>query len=140
MISHARIVQARMKSGETFNIILAVKLVRHEGQILFHGFMKKLEARGANVGFLIFQDSAAHLSIDVNGYIQSCSNTVEAVFGYKPEELLNQKVNILIPPPYNERHDEYMKKYAESGYSNIRGKHRNLTAVHKVHKGNVKCC
>ena len=43
MIGHARNVQGQHKDGSVFPILLAVKQVRHDNLVLFHGFMKRLE-------------------------------------------------------------------------------------------------
>lgn len=55
MVGHARNVQGLHKDGSTFNLLLAVKLVRYNDAILFHGFMKKLEVGVVfNVSFEMF--------------------------------------------------------------------------------------
>jgi transcriptional regulator of aromatic amino acid metabolism len=37
------------------------------------------------------------LSLDTNGYIQECDNTVEKLFGYRQHELLWQHISCLFP-------------------------------------------
>lgn len=39
----------------------------------------------------------------------------ERTFGYSREELLGQNVKILMPPPFADEHDAYLRAYAKTG-------------------------
>ena len=53
----------------------------------------------------------AMVVIDVRGIIQSFSAAAERLFGYTAAEAIGQNVEILMPPPYQEQHDDYLKRY-----------------------------
>jgi len=60
-------------------------------------------------------DSAAEgiISIDPQGMILSVNRAAERLFGYREEELIGRKVNILVPRAYREAHDQCVRKLAE---------------------------
>jgi len=60
---------------------------------------------------IIDKASDAILSIDKNGYILDVNQSAEDMFGYSKSELLHQKVNILIPSPHRELHDQYLENF-----------------------------
>ncbi len=51
------------------------------------------------------------VSIDETGHITLFNRAAEDIFGYGAEELIGQKVNLLMPPPYSEEHDRYIEAY-----------------------------
>jgi PAS domain S-box-containing protein len=55
----------------------------------------------------------AVIEIDASGRIVFANSKVEEVFGYQPSELLNQKVEILIPPDLRRGHAERREAFAE---------------------------
>jgi tRNA A-37 threonylcarbamoyl transferase component Bud32/PAS domain-containing protein len=56
---------------------------------------------------------------------------VEEIFGYKPNEVIGNNVNMLMPNPHAERHDSYIKNYIAGGEAKVIGKVRNVAAKHK---------
>lgn len=80
-----------------------------------------------------FLDSASDpiICIDTFGTIQSINSAVEKQFGYLPNELLGENVNILMPEPYHSKHDNYLQTYGRTGQKNIIGAVRELTARKK---------
>ncbi len=59
--------------------------------------------------------------IDTAGTVQLMNPAVEAMFGYKPEEVLGQNVKMLMPPPWREEHDGYLSRYLETSEARIIG-------------------
>jgi len=72
------------------------------------------------------------ITINTSGIIEFANGAVERVFGYKPAELLNANVNILMPEPWHSRHDGYIKKYLADGDSKLIG--FGQSEFHAVHK------
>ncbi len=71
------------------------------------------------------------ITIDIRGIVQSASDTVETVFGWKPHELIGQNVKILVPEPYRSEHDGYLAKYQHTKETHILGNSRDVTAVRR---------
>jgi len=69
--------------------------------------------------------------IDKDGIIQEINNAVIKMFGYEKSELLNKNVNILIPNPHHENHDEYIKNHDKDMHSKIINQDRELYGLHK---------
>jgi len=61
------------------------------------------------------------ITIHTNGIIQSFNLAAEKIFGYKAEEILGKNVKLLMPEPYSEKYDDYLKKYLLTGEKGILG-------------------
>jgi len=73
----------------------------------------------------------AVVTIDGYGIIRFASNSVEAVFGYAPDELVGKSVNLLMPEPYRSEHDGYLDRYRRTGETWILNTTREFEAVRK---------
>jgi len=68
---------------------------------------------------------------DENGLIRSFSATAVRMFGYRPEEVVGTNVKFLMPLPYREQHDGYIRRYRETGERRIIGSGRVAVAQRK---------
>jgi two-component system CheB/CheR fusion protein len=73
----------------------------------------------------------AIITIDHHGIIQSVNAATEQMFGYTTAEMIGQSVNMLMPSPYREAHDEYIARYVETGEKHIIGISREVEAQRK---------
>lgn len=73
----------------------------------------------------------AILTIDERGSIESLNPAAERLFGYPAAELLGQNVNMLMPPPYREQHDSYLRNYLATGEKKIIGITREVVGRRK---------
>jgi PAS domain S-box-containing protein len=62
------------------------------------------------------------ISIRGNGVIVNIDQAACRLFGYKTvDEVMRQKINMLLPPPYKEQHDSYLTNYLNTGNRKIVG-------------------
>ncbi|MBI3686930.1 MAG: PAS domain S-box protein [Actinobacteria bacterium] len=73
----------------------------------------------------------ALISIDAAGIIQWVNGVTEQMFGWTRAELIGQNVGVLMPEPYQSRHDGYLRDYASSGEARIIGIGRELVGRRK---------
>ncbi|MCH7728650.1 MAG: PAS domain S-box protein [Planctomycetes bacterium] len=71
------------------------------------------------------------LTINGRGIVQAASDSVEAAFGWTPQELIGQNVKVLMPEPYRCEHDGHLAQYRRTGVSHLMGKPRELSAVRR---------
>jgi two-component system sensor kinase FixL len=63
----------------------------------------------------------AMVVIDERGTMQSFSTAAQRLFGYSADEVVGKNVRMLMPSPYRENHDEYLKRYLATGEKRIIG-------------------
>ena len=69
------------------------------------------------------------ITIDSTGIILSASDSLETVFGYAPNEVIDKNIKMLMPERYGSKHDGYLSKYMETGVGAIIGMARELVAI-----------
>lgn len=63
----------------------------------------------------------AMVVIDARGNVESFSSAAERLFGYSAAEVHGQNVKMLMPSPYRDQHDGYLKRYLTTGERRIIG-------------------
>jgi two-component system sensor kinase FixL len=78
-------------------------------------------------------DSArdAIICIDRRGRVTLFNHGAQSIFGYRSEEVLGQNVKMLMPAPYHEEHDGYIRGYLETGAAKAVGRVRRVEAQRK---------
>lgn len=71
------------------------------------------------------------ITIDADGIIESFNEAAETIFGYDAEEVIGKNVKVLMPSPYREEHDEYLRSYHETGRRKIIGIGREVQGKRK---------
>lgn len=131
IIGIGREVVGRRKDGSTFPLDLAVAEVRHSGDHAFVGIIRdiserkraeaELREREARIRTILDTAPDAIIVIDEAGTVQSFSASASRLFGYTPEEVIGKNVRILMPSPYREEHDSYIRRYLDTGERRIIG-------------------
>src|SRR5215472_17283991 len=78
-------------------------------------------AREAHVASILETVPDAMIVIDEDGIVQSFSAAAERLFGYSAPEVIGKNIKMLMPSPYRENHNDYMKRYLRTGERRIIG-------------------
>ncbi len=73
----------------------------------------------------------AIITIDETGRILLFNPAAERIFGYQAEEVIGRNISVLMPSPYREQHDRYIRNYLETGRRRIIGRGREVTGLRK---------
>ena len=73
----------------------------------------------------------AIITISGDGTIRSFNPAAEQMFGFAATETIGQKVEMLMPSPYREEHDRYLRRYRRTRVPRIIGTRRELTGRRK---------
>jgi two-component system, HptB-dependent secretion and biofilm response regulator len=76
----------------------------------------------------------AIVTIDTQGKILSVNRSTEHLFGWPANELTGRNINVLMPNPHHDRHDQYIRDYLETGRASAIGKQRELEAINRQGK------
>lgn len=71
------------------------------------------------------------LTIDGSGLIQSFNRAAERIFGYRAGEVLGLNVAMLMPMPYRNEHDSYLRNYLTTRHRTIIGFGREVEGLRK---------
>jgi two-component system, LuxR family, sensor kinase FixL len=141
IIGIGREVSGRRKDGAVFPMDLAVGEAQADGETIFVGLVRDLSERKA--AELALRESESRLRsildtipdgiivIDQRGIVQSFSHAAERLFGYCEAEVVGRNVNILMPSPYHEAHDDYIQRYLSTGERRIIGIGRVVVGLRK---------
>ena len=89
------------------------------------------EESDARIRGIVETAADAIITINEAGIIQSYNSAAERVFGYSALESIGQNVSLLMPSPYQEEHDGYLRRYLSGHPSTIFGKSRELVGKRK---------
>jgi two-component system sensor kinase FixL len=92
---------------------------------------ESLREREALLGAIVDIIPGALIIIDTDGIVRSFSRGAERMFGYAAAEMTGQKINMLMPSPYREEHDGYIRRYLKTGEKRIIGIGRIVAAQRK---------
>ncbi|MEC4890659.1 MAG: response regulator [Nitrospira sp.] len=90
-------------------------------------------AQTAEIRFLKVLDASpdAFVMTNSDGLIVYANHVVETVFGYRPDELLGQGVEVLMPERFRHQHPSHRAHYAAHPYTRPMGGLSDLVAQHK---------
>jgi two-component system sensor kinase FixL len=71
------------------------------------------------------------ITIDEKGGIESANPAALQLFGYTADELIGRNIQILMPPPMHDEHDDYIARYLETGQKRFLGTVREVPGLRK---------
>ncbi|MEL6923889.1 MAG: PAS domain S-box protein, partial [Bacteroidota bacterium] len=71
------------------------------------------------------------ITISDRGVVETINPAAARLFGYAPEEVIGQKVNMLMSEPEQTEHDQYLHNYQHTGEKKIIGIGREVTGRRK---------
>jgi two-component system sensor kinase FixL len=71
------------------------------------------------------------ITIDQAGEVRSFNPAAERMFGYRAGEVIGRNVACLMPSPYREQHDGYLRRYLRTGEKRIIGIGREVLGQRK---------
>ena len=89
------------------------------------------EAHSDFLRALLDTNPEALIVIDTSGSILAFSRAARAMFGYSESEVLGRNVNMLMPSPDHEQHDNYIRNFLETGQKRLIGIGRHVMATNK---------
>lgn len=132
-----REVSGRRKDGTVFPLHLSVGEADVAGERKFTGIIHDLsdrvrleeQLRASEARWRSIVESAvdAIVVIDGRGRIESFNPAAQRLFGYAEAEVAGQNVNMLMPAPYHDEHDQYLERYLRTGVHKIIGIGREVT-------------
>lgn len=134
IIGSGREVIGKRKDGSTFPMHLAVSEIEVDGKKFFAGIVRDisdLNERQARLEAILNNAVDAIITIDDKGAIDSANPATEALFGYQVEEIVGKNVKMLMPNPYRDEHDGYLKNYLDTGIRKIIGLGREVVGQRK---------
>jgi two-component system sensor kinase FixL len=93
----------------------------HRSRLRAAAMTRDALARQAHLQSILDTVPEAMIVIDENGVMQSFSSAAERLFGYRASDAIGRNVKILMPSPYRESHDGYLRRYHDTGERRIIG-------------------
>lgn len=118
--------------GEAYTPLL--KTSAYETETLLHAFREmqnQVHGREMRLASILDNASDGIITINEDGIIETFNAAAESLFRYQAEEVIGQKVNLLMPHPMREEHDNYIRRYIETGEQRIIGNEMNVSAQRK---------
>lgn len=141
VIGIGRQVLGQRKDGTIFPIDLAVNEMHVGGIKMFTGVVRDISERveAENSRKDIESRNKAILetvvdgiiTIDEFGIIETVNPATRNIFGYSKVEMVGQNVKMLMPNPYKDEHDAYLKHHHETGEKGVIGIGREVEGQRK---------
>ena len=93
--------------------------------------VRDLEEKEAHLRSIIETAGDGIVVINEHGNVEAFNPAAERIFGYRAAEVLGCNVSMLMTSPDCDQHDQYIRRYLETGEAHIIGIGRVVTGRHK---------
>ena len=93
--------------------------------------LEDVQMRSAKSEAILKETTDGIITINARGVIDYINPTAVHIFGYPREEVIGQKVNLLMPSGHARNHDGYLDHYHRTGEKQIIGKGRRVEGKRK---------
>ena len=88
------------------------------------------------IGLFVFLPGAwgatvAIITIDQRGIIESFNAAAERTFRYTADQVIGRNVSMLAPQPHQDRHDDYLQHYLQTGERKVIGIGREVIGLRR---------
>jgi len=90
--------------------------------------LHEIELEAARWEAILLSARDAVISIDAEGRVTLFNQAAEQMFGHGAADVLGRNVDLLMPPPYCDEHDAYIRRYRQTGVAKAIGQIRHLHA------------
>lgn len=121
-------------NGENFYCEVTLTPVKLDHEIFLHTVWRdltKLKKTEQLFDSIVNTALDAIVTINEQGIIQSFNPAACRLFGYTEHELIGQNISMLVYSPHQEKHDQYLNNFLQTGISETVGKVRETVAVRK---------
>lgn len=122
---------ARLQSLENFEGMSSEASTIHDAHDRFHSETSISEGPEERLRAILQTAVEGIITIDEFGIIESMNPAAEKIFGYRADELKGRRVNVLMPSPFREEHDDYLRNYVSTGRAKIIGIGREVAGKRK---------
>ncbi|MBF0421448.1 MAG: PAS domain S-box protein [Magnetococcales bacterium] len=140
-LAQAHEIMGQRRDGSTFPMELTLSAIRGGDDPVFVGVFRDITAKKqaeaalqrseATLRAMVANAVNGIVSIDASGLVVAFNAAAERLFGYAATEMIGNKVNILMPSPFREEHDDYLKDYQQTGTAKVIGIGREVVARKK---------
>ena len=125
----APFIRAGLVTGVVTIFVVAI------GALLFirvsNPIIHRLEVSAAKTRAILDTVVDGIITIDERGMVESLNPAAERIFGFSASEVIGNNVTMLMPSPYREEHDDYLRHYRATGEKRIIGIGREVTGRRK---------
>ena len=97
----------------------------------FNGMREQVRSRQLRMQAILDNAAEGIITIDEHGTIEIFNNAAQQLFGYSAKEAIGRNVDLIVPQPHKENHDDYLARYLETGEQRIMGAAREVEGQHK---------
>ena len=131
---------ANRKGGFQEEIVIFMKPFLNACSSIIEAFRTDLKRREvenqlrnseARISAILEAAADGIITVSGQGHIINLNAAAEKIFGYKTHELLHEKINMLMPEPYKNEHDDYINHYLKTSEKRVIGASREVKGIRK---------
>jgi len=134
IVGTSREVIVTRKDGRTIDAALSLSKVEVDGEIGYTAFVRDITAEKFSketIHQTLSQALDAVVTIDIDNNITLFNKSAEALWGYRPDEVMGKNVKMLVPADIQSNHDVLVNRNRDTGENKIVGTSREVPIFRK---------